>query len=116
MGGACLLFGISRDPTIVSEPIERLDFTGATLSANGVAMAEYVAGQDIWQGLVRSMWWMSVGVVSALSASTLRNDSRIVRLNPWEPDPSQGDVSPPPAVDERPENRGSVSEQSPPTV
>src|SRR5262245_27218258 len=57
IGRGCLLFGISRDPTIVSDPIDHFYFIGPTLSANGVAIAKYVEHCDMWQGLMRPMWW-----------------------------------------------------------
>lgn len=86
-GGACLLFGISRDPTIVSLPMERMDFTGPVLSANGVAIARYAADQDMWHGVVRPMWWTAMRIVSASIMSTLLDRSKVVVLDPWTPRP-----------------------------
>src|ERR1700761_926602 len=45
-GRGCLLFGISRAPTVVSDPIDHFYFIGPTLSANGVAIAKYAEHCD----------------------------------------------------------------------
>jgi hypothetical protein len=95
-GGARLLFGITRDPTFVSAPIDHLSFIGPSLSTNGVAIAKYVEEKDVWHAVVRSMWWMSMRVISALSMPTLISDgSTIVPMNPWEPQPDQGGIADP---------------------
>ena len=51
VGEACLVFGISRDPTLLSEPIQVFSFMARTLRANGVPIAEYVEEGDVRQGL-----------------------------------------------------------------
>jgi hypothetical protein len=51
-GGSCLLFGITRDPTIVSDAIECFQFIGPTLMANEIGIARYIEQQDTWHGLV----------------------------------------------------------------
>jgi hypothetical protein len=84
-GGARLLFGISRDPTIFSDPIEHFYFIGPTLSANGVAIAKYIEQQDMWQGVVRPMWWNAMRLLSLETVSAAIDESHAVLLNPWEP-------------------------------
>jgi hypothetical protein len=83
-GGCCLLFGISRDPSLISEPIGLFSFTGPTFRANGVAIAEYNERQDMWRGLVRPIWWTAMRVISADTASTLVDPLRVVLLNLWD--------------------------------
>lgn len=86
-GRGCLLFGITRDPTIVSDPIDHYYFLGPTLSANGVAIAKYVEQQDTWQGMVRPMWWSAMRILSVDAVSAVVDESQVVLLNPWEPQP-----------------------------
>ena len=86
-GGGCLLFGITRNPTIVSDPIDHYYFIGPTLSANGVAIAKYIEQQDMWQGMVRPMWWNAMRLLSAETVSAAVDESQVVLLNPWEPQP-----------------------------
>jgi hypothetical protein len=88
-GGGCLLFGISRNPTIVSNPIDHFYFIGPTLSANGVGVAKYVGQQDMWQGLARQMWWNAMRILSVEAVSAAVDESQAVVLNPWEPHPLQ---------------------------
>jgi hypothetical protein len=105
-GGGCLLFGITRDPTLVSDPIDHFYFIGPTLSANGVAIARYVAQQDMWQGLVRPMWWNAMRIVDVAAASAAVDASQAVLLNPWEPQPLQSaPLYPPAAAPLQPEHR-----------
>src|SRR5690242_20009863 len=84
-GGGCLLFGVTRDPTIVSDPIDHYYFMGPTLSANGVAIAKYIDQRDMWQGMVRPMWWNAMRIISAATVSAAVDQSQVVLLNPWEP-------------------------------
>ena len=84
-GGGCLLFGITRDPTLLSDPVGLLLFSGRRLRAHGIAIAEYVEQQEMWHGTLRPMWWSAMRVVSAEAVSALADASRVVRLNPWEP-------------------------------
>ena len=86
-GGGCLLFGISRNPTVVSDPIDHYYFIGPTLSANGVAIAKYIEQQDMWQGMVRPMWWNAMRLLSTETVSAAVDESQVVLLNPWEPQP-----------------------------
>jgi hypothetical protein len=84
-GGGCLLFGVTRDPTTVSDPIDHYYFIGPTLSANGVAIAKYVEQQDMWHGMVRPMWWMAMRILSVPTVSAVVDESQVLLLNPWEP-------------------------------
>jgi hypothetical protein len=86
-GGGCLLFGITRDPSIVSDPIDHFYFIGPTLSANGVAIARYIPQQDMWQGMVRPMWWNAMRIVSSEAVTAAVDQSQVVLLNPWQPHP-----------------------------
>jgi hypothetical protein len=86
-GGGCLLFGITRDPTIVSDPIDHFYLIGPTLSANGVAIAKYIEQQDTWQGIMRPMWWSAMRILSMETVSTAVDQSHVVVLNPWDPHP-----------------------------
>lgn len=86
-GGGCLLFGIARDPTIVSDPIDHFYFIGPTLSANGVAIARYVEQNDMWQGLMRPMWWNAMRILGVEDVPTAVDESQAILLNPWEPQP-----------------------------
>ena len=88
-GGGRLLFGITRDPTVVSDPIDHFYFIGPTLSANGVAIARYIEQQDMWQGIVRPMWWNAMRLLSVETVSAVVEESQVVLLNPWEPHPMQ---------------------------
>jgi hypothetical protein len=62
-GGACLVFGIAREPTVVSDPIDHFYFTGPILSTNGVPIAKYREHQNTWQGILRPMWWVYMRIV-----------------------------------------------------
>ena len=88
-GGGQLLFGITRDPTIVSDPIDHFYFIGPILSANGVAIAKYIEQQDMWQGVVRPMWWNAMRIMSVETVSAAVDESHVVLLNPWQPHPMQ---------------------------
>ncbi len=84
-GGGCLLFGITRDPTIVSDPIDHFYLIGPILSANGVAIAKYIPQQDMWQGVIRPMWWNAMRLLSMETVSAAVDHSHVVVLNPWAP-------------------------------
>lgn len=88
-GGGCLLFGVTRDPTTVSDPIDHYYFIGPTLSANGVAIAKYIEQQDMWHGIVRPMWWTAMRILSVPTVSAVVEESQVLLLNPWEPSPGQ---------------------------
>src|SRR5579871_3966010 len=87
VGEACLVFGISRDPSLLSEPVQLFSLTGATLRANGVPIAQYVENADVWQGLIRPMMWQSMRIESAATVSAVVDASRVRRFNPWHPLP-----------------------------
>jgi hypothetical protein len=101
-GRGCLLFGITRDPTIVSDPIDHYYFIGPTLSANGVAIAKYIEQQDMWQGMVRPMWWNAMRILSVDAVSAVVDQSQVVLLNPWEAHPMH---SGPHLLDGQPDGR-----------
>lgn len=91
-GGCCLLFGISREPTLLSEPLELFSFSGSTFHAAGIAVARYNEQQDMWQGLVRPIWWAAMRIVSAGAVSALVDPAKVEILNPWEPSDERGEV------------------------
>jgi hypothetical protein len=101
-GGGCLLFGVTREPTTVSDPIDHYYFIGPTLSANGVAIAKYIAQQDMWHGIVRPMWWTAMRILSVPTVSAVVEESQVLLLNPWEPHPIQRGPATP-LWDERPQ-------------
>ena len=85
VGEACLIFGIARDPTLLSEPIRMFSFTGRLLRANGVPIAEYVEEGDVWQGLIQPMRWQSMRIENAATVSAVVDESKVRRFNPWHP-------------------------------
>jgi hypothetical protein len=89
-GGGRLLLCITRGPTVVSDPIDHFYLIGATLSANGVAIAKYIEQQNMWRAMLRPMCWRTMRIVNAANVSALVDESQLVPLNPWEPDASQG--------------------------
>ena len=96
-GGVCLLFGITRDPTLMSDPVRLLHFSGRTLRANGKVIAEYIEQQDMWHGVVRPIWWSAMRIISRHAMAGLVDTARIVHLNPWEPVPANDGIALPPA-------------------
>jgi hypothetical protein len=98
-GGGCLVFGVTRDPTTVSDPIDHYYFIGPTLSANGVAIAKYIEQQDMWHGIVRPMWWTAMRILSVPTVSAMVDNTQVLLLNPWEPHPMHPAV---PLLDEPP--------------
>jgi len=113
-GGGCLVFGVTREPTTVSDPIDHYYFIGPTLSANGVAIAKYIEQQDMWHGIVRPMWWMAMRILSVPTVSAMVEDSQVLLLNPWEPPPMQRGLSGP-LFDERPKRMAHVPNHRHPT-
>lgn len=91
-GGCRLLLRITRELTIVSDPIEHFYFIGPTLSANGVAFAKYSESRGIWRGMVRPLWWRAMRIVSTEHVATFADDSQLIMVNPWESEPSTGGV------------------------
>ena len=88
-GGGCMLFGITRDPTLVSDAVDQLLFSGRTLLADGIVIAEYIEQQDMWHGTLRPIWWTAMRIISARAVAGLVDSSQVVRLNPWESPPRQ---------------------------
>jgi len=82
-GACCLAFGIARD-SLISDPVSLFSVTGATLRANGVAIAEYDEQLDLWHGLIRPLTWQVMRIVSAAAVSALADVDRPVILNPWD--------------------------------
>jgi hypothetical protein len=74
-GGACLVFGNAREPTIISDPIDHFHFTGPMLSTDGIPIAKYNEHQNTWLGLLRPMWWLSMRIVEVdiLRSVTIRH-------------------------------------------
>jgi hypothetical protein len=64
-GSLYLVFGIAREPTIVSHPIDHFHFVGPTMSTDGVGIAKYSEHQNTWHGLLRPMWWLSMRIVAS---------------------------------------------------
>jgi hypothetical protein len=80
LGESRLVFGITRDPSLISDPVQMLSITGTTFRANDIVFAEYDEHQDAWQGVVRPVSWRAMRVISAEAAPHLVNDAR---FNPW---------------------------------
>ena len=84
--GACrFLFGIPRDPSSVSEPIDSVSFVGPTLRVNGRAFAWFQPELDSWRGLARRISWTSFRIISRDAISAFVDSAGIPRLNPWDP-------------------------------
>lgn len=84
--GRCrLLFGITRDPTAISEAIEHFTLDGPTLRANGVAFAQYDEETDMWQGMMRPTWWQAMRIICEEAAPILTNKVPLPTFNPWDP-------------------------------
>jgi hypothetical protein len=64
-GSLYLIFGIAREPTIVSHPFDHFYFIGPIISTNGVPIAKYSEYQNTWHGLLRRMWWVSLRIVTS---------------------------------------------------
>lgn len=64
--GRCrLVFGLSREPTGVSEELSAVSITGDTLSANGIPFATYDTARDMWRGVGVNTWWHAFRVESS---------------------------------------------------
>jgi hypothetical protein len=83
-GNCRLLFGITRDPSFITEPVREFSLTGATLRANDIAFAQYSERLDLWRGLIRPISWTGMTMISAEVVSAFVDESRIERLNPWD--------------------------------
>jgi hypothetical protein len=84
-GSCCLLFGITREPSFVSDATERLTLTGASLATKELTFAHYMPKHDMWQGLVRPIWWTAMRVVAAEILPGLYDIARMKQVSPWEP-------------------------------
>jgi len=84
-GGGCLVFGITRDPTIVSRPIGDYYLIGSNLNANGVPIARYHEQQDVWQGIARPIWWHAMRILGVEAVTPAVDEPRRELLNPWRP-------------------------------
>jgi hypothetical protein len=84
-GECCLFFGITREPTFVSEAIGLFSLIGGSFRANGVEFAQYAAEQDTWRGVLRPMGWSVTRVIGAAAAVGLLVEPGISLLNPWDP-------------------------------
>jgi len=61
-----LLFGLIRDPSPISEPLQLLNICGPMMYLNEAPFAEYVPALEMWRGAVDSrLWWPSFHLVSA---------------------------------------------------
>jgi hypothetical protein len=82
--GGCLVFGITRAPTLLSEPVGWYSFTGSTFRANGIGVADFIEEQDMWRGLLRPIWWTTMRVVAPEAISAVVDMSHVKILNPWD--------------------------------
>lgn len=73
-GGACLEFGMAREPTVSCDPIDQFYFTGPILSTDGVAIAKYNEHQHTWQGILRPMWWVSMRMLAVADSRFNREE------------------------------------------
>jgi hypothetical protein len=99
-GNCRLLFGITRDPSFITEPIRNFSLTGATLRADDMPFAQYSERLDLWRGLVRPISWTAMTMISAEVVSAFVDETRIERLNLW--DSQRAGPRPPPVSSERP--------------
>jgi hypothetical protein len=61
-----LLFGLIRDPSPVSEPLQVLTLCGPMMYLNDAPFAEYVPAMQMWRETAESrLWWRSFHLVSA---------------------------------------------------
>jgi hypothetical protein len=61
-----LLFGLIRDPSPVSEPLQVLTLCGPMMYLSDEPFAEYVPATQMWRGTADSrLWWPGFHLVSA---------------------------------------------------
>lgn len=61
-----LLFGLIRDPSPISEPLQLLNICGPMMYLNEAPFAEYVPAMQMWRGTVDSrLWWPTFHIVTA---------------------------------------------------
>lgn len=87
-GSLYLVFGIAREPTIVSHPIDHFHFIGPVMSTDGVGIAKYSEHQNTWHGLLRPMWWVSMRIVT--SDRSIAGSTPASTKNPPQPCSSGG--------------------------
>jgi hypothetical protein len=101
--GRCrLLFGISRDPDLLSEPFQRLDIRGTNLHADGARFAQYSKRYDMWCGVQRPMLWTAMLAVSDALTTAFVDERRIELVSPRQPAISQQRASLSPPGSQRP--------------
>lgn len=83
-GGACLLFDTAHKVSFICDPVDHLYFIGCALSANGVAIAKYNSVENLWQGVLRPLWYRSFRIVGAESAAAALAGRTQAHMNPWE--------------------------------
>ena len=61
-----LLFGLIRDPSPVSDPLQVLTLCGPMMYLSDAPFAEYVPATQMWHGTAESrLWWPTFHLVSA---------------------------------------------------
>jgi hypothetical protein len=61
-----LLFGLIRDPSPISDPLQILTVCGPMMFVNDEPFAEYVPGMEMWRGAHDSrLWWPSFHLITA---------------------------------------------------
>lgn len=62
--GPCrLAFGLSRHPSEVSGLFDSILISGSVIRADGIPVAQYIGGSDMWRELHRQRWWMAMQIV-----------------------------------------------------
>jgi hypothetical protein len=65
-GNFRLLFGLIRDPSPISEPVQILTLSGPIMYLNDAPFAEYMPAMQMWRGTSESrLWWPSLHLTSA---------------------------------------------------
>jgi hypothetical protein len=60
-----LVFGLTRDPSGVSDVLDGVSIAGAVLSANGIPFAVYDQELEMWRGAGVNRWWHAFRIESA---------------------------------------------------
>jgi hypothetical protein len=61
-----LLFGLIRDPSPISDPLQMLTVCGPMMYLNDEPFAEYVPATEMWRGTHESrLWWPSFHLITA---------------------------------------------------
>jgi hypothetical protein len=82
-GSLYLVFGIAREPTIVSHPFDHFHIIGPIISTDGVSIAKYSEHQNTWHGLLRPMWWVSMRIVTSDKRHTRPQIGPTFPDRPW---------------------------------